>query len=115
MKCRAWKNETILLSGRLFIGREIFARFDVRWCHQTFDALALHQSMQQFSERAAGWIDPGHAAAETKRCARYVYTAAARITLWRRTAQFSRRFDMRNVDENIDSRIDRKSDDIRHD
>jgi hypothetical protein len=48
------------------------------------------------------------------RCARYVYTAAARIALWRRTAHLSGGFDVGNVDKNIDRRIDRKSDDIGH-
>jgi hypothetical protein len=70
--------------------------------------------MQQFSERAAGWINRGHAAAETMRCPRYVYTAAAWVTLWRRTAHLSGGFDAGNVDKNINRRIDRKSDDIGH-
>jgi hypothetical protein len=48
------------------------------------------------------------------RCARYVYTAAAWIALWRRTAHLSGGFDVGNVDKNIDRRIDRKSDDIGH-
>jgi hypothetical protein len=70
--------------------------------------------MQQFSERAAGWINRCHAAAETMRCTRYVYTAAAWIALWRRTAHLSRGFDVGNVDKNINRRIDGKSDDIGH-
>jgi hypothetical protein len=70
--------------------------------------------MQQFSKGTAGWINRGHAATETMRCARYVYTAAARIALWRRTAHLSGGFDVGNVDKNIDRRIDRKSDDIGH-
>src|SRR5262245_14768362 len=112
MKRRARQHKAILLSGGFFIGGEVLTCFDMRRCHKTGDAFALDQPVQQLPDRATGWINRGHGAAEPMSHTSYVYTAPAGVSLRRRTAQFACRLNASNVDEDIDCGVDRESDDI---
>jgi len=114
MERRSRQDKPILLPGRFFVRSKILPCLDMRRCYQTVDALALHQPVEQFSDCAAGWIYRCHAAAETVHYARYIDTAPAGISLWRRTTQFSSRFNAPDIDKNIYRWVDRESDDIRH-
>jgi hypothetical protein len=45
---------------------------------------------------------------------RYIDASAAGISLRRRTAELSRRLDARDINEDVNRWIDRKSNDVRH-
>jgi len=70
--------------------------------------------VQQLSDRATSRIDRSYGAAEPMCHPCYIYTAAAGIPLWCRATQFAGRLDTFDIYEDIDCRVDRESDDIRH-
>ena len=86
----------------------------MRWRDQTRDVLALDQALKQFADLAADRIYRRHVGAEAVRDTRHVDAAAAGIALGRRAAQFARRLDTADIDENIDRRIYGESNDVRH-
>jgi hypothetical protein len=114
MQLRSGQDEAILLPGRFLISCEIFARLDVRWRHDAIDAFTIDKAVQELPYGTARWKDCGHAATEAMGDPGYIDTAAPGISLRRRTAHFSRRFEAADIDENVDGRIDRERDDIGH-
>ncbi len=106
-RCRVepGQDKAELVAAIGFVNGEIFAGLDVRWRHQAVDAFALDQPLQQLADRAADRIDRGHIAAQAMRHARHVDTAAAGVAFGRRAAQLQRRFDVIDIDENVDCRL----------
>jgi hypothetical protein len=114
MQGRARQDETILFSRGFLVGREVLARFDVRWRHDTVDAFTVDKSVQELPDGAARGENRSHTAAEAVSDPGYIDTAATGIALWRRTAHFPRRLNTADIDENVDGRIDRERDNIGH-